>query len=1153
MGDGRWSGGNLGGTLGKSTDSDGRRLRFKAVGTLVLLLTAGSVLLGLSLPHHFQTTSVQAPVSPFTTLPNVSGHPKPDAKAVLGQLPLIFEPNHGQADSGVKFLARGAGYSLLLDETGAVLALRTAPRSRTDSGEQFVRMKLVGANPNALTSGTNRLAGKSNYFIGNDPHKWLSDVPQYAGVRYESVYPGIDLVFYGNQGHLEYDFRVAPGSDPSRAELEFDGATKLELRGSDLLVLSKSKEVVRLQPPQVYQGNGDRRSAVEGRFVLRAGNRVGFEIGPYDRSRELVIDPVLEFSTYFGGSATTTSPSVAVNSDGFIYLAGSTTSPPSSFPLNGTVPTELTANPNIFVAKIAPSQPPAIVYLTFLGGNGSDTSVGLAVDGSSNAYVVGNTTSTNFPTTSLAYQTAPATKVLPCTSTTCSIFVSVLNPAGSALTYSSYLSGNGDDVASGMAIDTQQDAFITGTTTSNNVAGNGVAFPATELPIPFQSTSLSSIQFFLTKVNTRIPGIGGIAYSTYFGGSTPAKPVAVGGGVVVDLSGNAYFSGTTNFFNSGNGLYGSSGTSGTDFPILNAYQPCLDTVPPDVTPPTLNPCTAATTTPFPTDAFVAKINPLAQAGSQLLFSTYLGGANSDSSTSITIDLGAANIYLTGSTNSTDFFLPTGTQAFQECLNTPPPNTLPCPAQATTPAFDAYVARLSNPSLSTTGTPNFVSVTYFSYLGGSGNETGTAIAVDTASDALVTGFTASTNFPVTTGAIQSVLNGAQNAFFSHIDTSLVTSNNQVGSSSTYFGGNGTDRGTSIAIDTNLNTYVAGDTTSTNLEVFDPLTCTVPCAGGATLNGTKDAFLVEIGTAADLCITCIAPVITSAGSGATTETTVSAGNPLTITYTLSNNGPDVATGVVVTGTVPTGVSFNSASAGSGTCSTQSGTTVICQVPTLQAGSTSSIVFTVTPTTPGTYEATAAVTSLNDTDTTHSQAFASFTATGFSVSIAPAAQTVAAGQSAQYTVVVSPTQGVFEANVSLTCSALPTGATCNFTTSTITLNGGAGSASTVLNLMTTAQPTPTAAAPWRGPVYAFWLMVPGMAWLGLGTRSKRRRASLLGLLGLTAFFALVLLLPACHSAKTQPTVAGTPSGTYPLTVTATSGSLTAPAANFSLTVTP
>jgi uncharacterized repeat protein (TIGR01451 family) len=1159
MGNGRWSGSSLGESSGdgsgkSSGKSSGRSnvgwVRLGAVAAMAALLVVGTGLLGLSSRRHSQKAQVPASPIPLSTAfaSRAAAQVKPDAKAVLGGLPLVFEPNQGQANPEVRFLASGAGYSLLLNESGAVLALQTAPKSGRPVGEQFVRMKLAGADPAAVISGTGPLPGKSNYFIGNDPRQWHSGVPQFAGVRYERVYPGIDLVFYGNQGQLEYDFRVAPGSDPSRAELEFDGASQLELKDGDLVVTAEKKDnaVVRLRAPQVYQYRGDRRNEITGRFVLRADNRVGFEIGAYDHSRELVIDPVLQFSTYFGGSGTETSPSVAVNGDGFIYLAGSTASPIASFPLNGTVPTTVGSNPNIFVAKISPSQPPAVVYITFLGGNGSDSEVGLAVDGGGNAYFSGNTTSTNFPTTSLAYQTAPLAKGTQCSAACTSVFVSVLNSLGSALTYSSYLSGNGNDVASGMTIDTNQDLFVTGTTTSNNPASNDVVFPATLLPVPFQSTSLSSIQFFVTKVNTTIPGVSSIAYSTYFGGSTPANPVVTGGGITVDTTGNIYFSGTTNFFNTGSGNNGSGGSG--DFPILNPYQPCLDTLPPPSGPAIDNKCFAPTTTPFPTDGFMAKLNPLGQTGSQLLFSTYFGGTSSDSSTAITIDSGAANIYLTGSTNSSDIVLPTGTLAFQECLNTPPPNTLPCPTPTT--AFDAYVARFSNPAPSTTGTTNFVLLTYFSYLGGSGNETGTAVAVDTASDALLTGFTNSKNFPVTTGAIQSALNGAQNAFFAHIDTAITTNNNQVGSSSTYFGGNGTDRGTSIAIDPNLNAYFAGDTTSSTLEVFDPLSG----PGGTTQNNvSRDAFVVKLGSAASLCISCTAPVISS--NGTTSTPTVSAGNPVTITYTVSNDGPDVATGIIVTGLVPTVVTFNSASAGSGTCSSQSGTTIACQIPTLQAGSTSSVVFNVTPVNPGTFEATATISSANDTNTTNSGqsvANASFTATGFSVSIAPSGQTVAAGQSAQFTVVVAPTQGVFAANVSLSCGGtIPTGAACNFTTSTITLNGGAGSASTILNLSTTAQPTPTAAAPWRGPLYALWLMVPGMAFLGLGAEGKRQR-TWLRRFALMLFVALMLLLPACHSAKTQPTVAGTPSGTFPLTVTASSGSLTLNAP-FSLSVTP
>jgi Domain of unknown function DUF11/Beta-propeller repeat len=1166
MGNGFWS--------GKSSReaSDHRWLSVGAIGALLILLVTASVLLGLSYRLHNQN-SAQTLTSPSRTFSQSSlqssslrpVYSKQDAQAVLGKLPLIFEPNQGQSDPGIKFLAHGAGYGLFLDATGAVLALQTTPVSRKGAGEQVIRMRLAGANARARIAGDGLLPGKSNYFIGNDRRRWRSGVPQFAGVRYENVYPGTDLVFYGNQGHLEYDFRVAPGADPSRAVLQFDRATKLALSGGDLLVTRKDngdndgKAVLRLKAPQIYQRNGEAREGIDGGFVLRADNRVSFEIGSYDRRRELVIDPALDFSSYFGAIDAGAITSVAVNGDGFIYLAGSTTaaSAPGSFPLNGTTPTTLGTAANIFVAKINPSSPPAVVYATFFGGNGTDTIVGLGVDLGGNTYVAGNTTSTgtSFPTTSLAYQTSPMAKGSRCSGVTCtSLFVSELASGGAALNYSSYVSGNGDDVATGMTIDTNQDVFVTGTTTSDNTPSTTVAFPATLLPVPFQSASLASIQFFATEVSTRVPGVGSIAYSTYFGGNTPVSPIAIGGGIAVDTTGNMYFSGTTNFYNSGSGLYGNSGTSG-DFPILDSYQPCLDTIPPLILS-NPNACTAPTTTPYPTDAFVAKINPLAQAGAQLLYSTYFGGTSTDYGNAITVDSGAANVYLTGKTNSSDFFLPTGTQAFQSCLNDPgvvEVSTASCPT-TTVPAtnYDAYVARFTNPSTSTTGTPNFLALSYFSYLGGGGNDAGLAIAVDTASDALVTGTTNSgtnataginnpPNLPTTTGAIQTVLNGAQNAFFAHISTTTVPSQTQIGNYVTYFGGSGTDAGTSIAVDPNLNTYFAGNTTSPNLQTDDPLLG----AGGTTLSGTTDAFVVKLGTESDLCITCVAPFVSPTG-------VVSAGNQVTVTFNVFNAGPDVASQVNVTGLVPTGVVFDSASVGSGTCSTPTGTTVVCQIPTLQAGATSIVTFVVTPTIAGTFQAMATVSSANNTNTNNTVT-ASFTASGYTVAISPSSQTVPAGETAQYSVVVAPTQGVFGANVSLTCSALPTGATCNFTTSTLNLSNGAGSASSILNLLTTAQPVSTASAPWHGPLYALWLTVPGMAFLGLGAGGrKRRRTWLLGLLALAAFFTLTLMQPACSRGVTQPTVSGTPSGTYSLTVTATSGSFTR-TANFSLVVIP
>jgi uncharacterized repeat protein (TIGR01451 family) len=1173
MGNGPWSGRSSGTSSETSFRNNAASTRMwpLVVGAMLVLLLGGAVLLRSGSRRYSQEAMAQLPASPLAISSRSSLHSKPDARAILGQLPLIFEPNRGQTDSKVKFLARGAGYSLFLDATGAVLAMQTAhsSSSRTSSsrtsaerGEQFVRMKLVGANPAAATAGTGPLPGKSNYIIGNDPRQWHTGIPQFAGVRYQSVYPGIDLVFYGNQGRLEYDFRVAPGADPAQAELQFEGATRLELRGGDLILTGKDEGGLRLRAPHIYQRDGDRQEPVAGRFVLRATNRVAFEIGRYDRGRELIIDPVLDFSSYFGGSGSETSPSVAANGNGNIYIVGTTTSPQGSLTdasgtIQTSIPSTLQINPagpsHIFVAEINPSQPPSVVYETFIGGSGTDTSVGISVDSGGIAYLAGNTTSTDFPTFGTPYQTKPETKGAQCASITCtSVFVSVLNAQGSALTYSSYLSGNGNDQASGMTIDLSADVFITGTTTSNNEPITD-AFPASQPPaVPFQSTPLSSIAFFVTKLNINVPGTFGIAYSTYFGGSTgggtSAPPVAVGGGIAVDQTGNIYFDGTTNFFNSGLGAFGDG--QSTDFPILNAYQPCLDTPPPTVIS-SQNPCAAPATTPYPTDAFMAKLNPNAAqtGGAQLLFSTYLGGGGDDTATAIAIDSGAANIYFTGSTNSNNFILPTGSAAFDSCLNNanPPGSTTAC-TSANTTSTDAYVARMNNPTLSTTGTPNNVALTYFSYLGGAGNDSGLAIAVLDASntalgDAVVTGTTSSTNFPVTTGPIQGTLNGTQNAFFAQIDTTTTTGQTGVGSYATYFGGNLVDRGTSIAVDPGLNTYLAGDTTSTNLTVVDPLQSTL------TPGSTRNAFVVKLGTATDLCITCVAPVISPLG-------TVSAGSPVTTTFTVANEGPDPATFVNVTGTVTSGATFISGTAGSGTCSPPSNNTVVCQIQTLQSGSTSLVNFVVTPNGTGNYSVTARVSASNNTSTNTAQT-ASFSASGYSVFIDPSAQTVAAGLIATYTVTVNPT-GVFGANVALSCSALPSGTACNFKNSTITLNGSSGG-STTLNLSTTAQPVTTvASAGWRRALYALWLMVPGMTLLGLATGGTRRgggkgnKNRLLGLLMFSAFFTLVLLQPSCGGSKTPVPVSGTPSGIYPLSVTATSGSFskTVP---FQLTVTP
>jgi hypothetical protein len=1121
-------------------------VRIRVCGASLILFFAACAML-----QPFRRYSQQASANlnlnpPSSSVAISSSKSKPDAHAILGQIPMIFEPNQGQVDPSVKFVSHGQGYNLYLQETGAVLALASK-----DQHIAPVRMTLGGANSAAEVFGMERLPGTSNYFIGNDPKKWHRGIPHFGGVHYRNVYPGIDLVFYGSPGRLEYDFRVAPGADPSRAQLQFEGAGTPKLSGGDL-ILEANGASVRVEAPQIYQRVADRKQTVSGRFVLRGANRVSFEVGPYDRSRELIIDPVISYSTYFGGStptgATTNLPYVAVNGNGLIYLTGSTTA--TDLPIPSTVtPVQSTLNgaQNIFILELNPSAAPAsqVVYLTYLGGNGTDTAAGIGVDTAGNTYVAGTTTSTNFPTVN-GFQSAP---VSPGNQ---HVFVSEISFTSTppALTYSTYLSGSGNDVASGMAIDTDNHVYVTGTTTSLSSSDVASGFPSTKLPIPFQQNPSpgAPIQFFVTEVNTVGIGATSMAYSTYFGGATWGTSSATdaltnnkGGGITVDTVGNVYFSGTTNFYNSQETLTGGGGQP-TDFPILNAYQPCLDTPPPTVLIPPVS-CTATgLPTPYPTDGFVAKLYPEnAQTGAaQLLFSTYFGGAQTDTATAVAID--SSNVYITGSTNSTGFVIPTNSGPFQPCLNAPGVSSSNCTAATPTSPTDAYIARLTNPTEATGSTTTTTDLGYFSYLGGGGNDGGLAIAVDTAEGALVTGFTQSgvvtstTPFPTTTGAIQTVQNGPQNAFFAHINTTTTTSNSTTANYSTYFGGNGTDRGTSITVDPSLNTYFVGDTTSTlNLEVQNPLQ--------STLQGAQDAFAVELRPVPDLCITCVPPVVNPATG------VVGAGNPITITFTIVNSG-DLATFATVSGELTPGTSatFNPASTNSGTCSVPTGSTATCLIPTMQSGSTTSVVFSATPTTAGNGGITATVTAANNANT-NNVATTSFTATSFSLSISPSSQTVVAGQTASYTVLVSPTV-TFGNNIALSCSgSVPVGASCGFNPSTLTFNGPGAQAST-LSLTTTQRPPVTiSSTKWRGVSYAFWVMAPGIAWMGLGSK-KGGRGRTLGWLAFAMVFLFFAIQPACSKAKQVIQVTGTPAGSYPLTVTATSGSFTQ-SVGFSLTV--
>jgi hypothetical protein len=1026
---------------------------------------------------------------------------------------MIFEPNQGQTDARVKFLARGSSYVLYLTAQDALLDLQHPAAQSSAHGISSVTMKLVGASSAVEPAGDVQLPGKSHYLIGNDPAKWHRDIPQFARVRYRSVYPGIDLVYYGNHGQLEYDFEVAPGGDPTRVALNFKGSQNQELRNLRIdqtgdLVLDAGGSDVRLHAPRVYQKSGSEEQSVPGRFELRGRHKdeVGFQLGAYDRSRMLIIDPMLSYSTYLGGSGDEacsviapitingipapppSCPAIAVDAASNAYVAGSTKS--VNFPQTaGEYQPALAqgATANAFIAKF--NSAGTLLFATYLGGSGTDYPTGVAVDSGFDVIVAGTTSSANFPTkgTNTAFQATPVSGGK-------HVFVSKLDPTGKTLLYSTYLSGNGVDIAAGLAIDPGGNAYVTGTTTSNEVEQ---VFPSTVGSYQPAPASGSLIQFFLSKVNPNLSGTSSVPYSTYFGGASPsgAAGVAVGGGITVDGTSNVYITGGTNF---------------TDLPVLNAFQ---------------------ATNKGGLDVFVAKFNPAGVTGTQLVYSTYLGGSGDDVGYGIAVDT-TGDAYVTGSTDSTDFNItgPNGSTITGTAL------------QSTNGGgTDAFIARLGIPCTGTSCTTFTIPLNYFTYLGGSGTDVGNAITVDNNSGARLAGWTNSPtpSFPIVGSPLQSTYQGGtSDAFFASIDTlagCTPIGNPSCASTSTtsYFGGPDTDFGTGVAIDQQGSSYITGETNSPGPPF--PLLNPSQSFGGAT-----DAFVSKLSPVLNL--TMLNPI--------PSPSVVGMGSQVSFPYMITNAG-EFTNGVTFEDFLPaSGATFVSATASPGTCGAPTNNTVLCNIGTLNAAATATVTVIVTPVVPPLPNN--GPVSLGNSGQAFvvgqmkAQASASATVNDFKITVAPATATVPAGVPAVFTATVTPssTSG-FPDSVAISCgSGLPTGATCvpGNNNPLPNLNTGAQSSQFVIN--TTARVTTTTDLRRRGgpqaPLYATWLPVSGLALLGVGLRRKRQRRLLIGLI-LAGFFALILFLQGCSSSSTTTTTTGTPAGTYTVTVNAVSGSAT------------
>jgi PKD repeat protein len=704
-----------------------------------------------------------------------------------GKIPLFFVKNEGQMDSRVRFYERSRGCETFFTDDSIVFAVTRAtegpfegPSSGLEEGpprqpgnSHLIRLTPLGMQRNVHLSAEDAQAGKTNYFIGDDPDRWRTDIPTYRSLVYRDAYPGVDFKFYGNNQQLEYDIMVQPGADLSRVRLQYSGIDRLEITDTgDLIIHVTAGLTLTQRKPVAYQVIEGKRVELTGTF--RIGNEAlgstpleasdgvregspeavqshpsttndqghvfGFEVASYDRRYPLVIDPILIYSSYLGGIGSDYGYALAVDASGQVTLTGHTlshdfpTQEPFHGPYGGTYA-------KVFVTKLNAAGD-ALVYSTYLGGNGRDYGYGIALDEAGNTYIAGYTDSTNFPKKN-AYQKARAggwdafvTKLGPdgktlvystylggtkdegataiavdsrgqayITGRTASrklplvspfqpqfgggesdAFVAKFNAAGKGLIYSTYLGGNDRDGGSAIAVDSSGNAYVTGTTRSSNFL----------LENPFQNTRMGSQDAFLLKLN---PAGDALVYSTYLGGADQEE----GRGVAVDSSGSAYVTGATR---------------SADFPVKNP-----------------GPGREHNAGSF--DGFITKFSP---GGNAISYSTYLGGAGADYGSAIAVDT-AFNAYVSGHTASRDFPLE---QAFDTEHGS---------------LWDGFVAKLN---------ASGNELIYSSYLGGSNDDYGRAIAVDAAGYAYVTGWTHSDDFPVTPNALQPVKAGAWDAFITKIN-------------------------------------------------------------------------------------------------------------------------------------------------------------------------------------------------------------------------------------------------------------------------------------------------------------------------------------------------------------------------------------------------
>jgi len=643
------------------------------------------------------------------------------AKATLAQTPLRFEANQGQWDPAVLYAARSGGYELMFTGHGPALTLAGAHR---------IDISLLNSNPAPAIEAIGKLPTRTNYFIGAREH-WHTNIASYSRVRYSAVYPGVDVVYYGRQNQLEFDFVLQPGADPRAIRLRFQGARHLSITSDGDLAFEFGNGRMLQKKPLIYQEDPltATRREIPGRYVRVARNVVGLRVDGYDRKRPLVIDPTLVYCSYLGGSGADQINTVQVDSQGHLYVAGTTTTG-DLLATNDAYSTTFSSVTSIFVAiiDITPGSGYPMLYFTYIGGGGADIPLAMAVDSQENVYLTGTTDSTNFPMTVNAVQNTGAGSVV-------SAFVLELNPFGEAgavsLVYSTFLGGTtGDTAGNGIAVDRKGLIYVIGSTKATD-------FPLTTNA--YQSVTWGPQDAFLCQID---PNAGVLDYSTYLGGELSDQ----GRAILVAPNGLVYFAVTT---------------ESTEFPMAGlAYNYNL-------------------TAPI---GIVIGVMDMTQVGANsLVYTTYVGGSDIQEVRGIALDA-SGNLLVTGYTLATDF--PVTSDAAQ-----PKPGG----------NCDAFVS-VVNPF----GFSKFL--VYSTYLGGSQGEVAYGIAGDSAGNIYVTGYTLSPDFPTTPDAFEPNWGGGIDLFLTKLKPGIP---GRAGlQSSTYIGGKGVYSPTALTLGRDGTIYVVG---------------------------------------------------------------------------------------------------------------------------------------------------------------------------------------------------------------------------------------------------------------------------------------------------------------------------------------------------------